>query len=356
MTGEEEMKILHFSICNNAGAVRLQRYLLSNTKLGIENVALVPSYALKDDQFSGNKALYYPKSRTLGYMLPLLKDFGLKKLFKRYRFDLVHAHDLPSAYYAHQLKLPLVYDDWEYYLEYWNYSKPRLQGSLPSLLVVKKFLLRRRDSKVKGTLEKLLTETPTIVTNEAVAERYTELGGQLLWVVPNVPLKAEVDYAMSFKVDKNQTLTTCYIGSLSKDEASILRCTQGVRSLWKRSSMGNLYIFEGPNKVPHLEVMPKVRECHFNLLYWKPLPIHKFYLQNKAFLASAIRVPTVISSSLTSTIALLKDYALVVERLEEIPDILRTHDPLSHQKVYEEHLWDYYESRILEAYEKCLDP
>jgi hypothetical protein len=114
--------------------------------------------------------------------------------------------------------------------------------------------------------------------------------------------------------------------------------------------IGNLYVFEGNRYCPHLDVLRKLREFHFNLLYWKPLLVHKYYLQNKAFLASVVGVPTIISSSLTATIDLLGKYALVVRSLEDIPAVIEKSKTYSAFTLDPNHLWESYESEIQEAY------
>jgi hypothetical protein len=114
-----------------------------------------------------------------------------------------------------------------------------------------------------------------------------------------------------------------------------------------------LYVFSGENFCPHLKVLRKLRECHFNLLYWKPFHFHKNYLQNKAFLASAVGVPTIISSSLTATIDLLGDYAITVDKLADIPDAIKTYS-FPELKPVPEQLWEHYEPAIEEMYEGML--
>jgi hypothetical protein len=95
-----------------------------------------------------------------------------------------------------------------------------------------------------------------------------------------------------------------------------------------------------------------LRSFHFNLLFWKPIEVHKYYLQNKAFLASVVGVPTIVTSSLSATVNLLGEYALVVDQLEEIPTIIRNYDFSRKYSLREDHLWEFYESTIKKAYDK----
>ena len=67
------------------------------------------------------------------------------------------------------------------------------------------------------------------------------------------------------------------------------------------------------------------------------------------FLASAVGVPTIISSSLTTTIDLLKEYAIVVDRLENIPDAIRNYE-FPKLLPRSEHFWEHYELGIQKLY------
>ena len=131
-----------------------------------------------------------------------------------------------------------------------------------------------------------------------------------------------------------------------------MRNTSGLVELWKNHDLGDLYIYEGENYCNHLDLVRSIRSFHFNLLYWKPIEVHKYYLQNKAFLASAVGVPTIISSSLSATINLLGEYALVVDKLEDILDIIENYDYTKKYSLREDHLWEFYESAIKKAYDK----
>ena len=43
----------------------------------------------------------FKRSRTVSYMLPVTHDrLGLKRVFRKHGCSLVHAHNLPCAYYA----------------------------------------------------------------------------------------------------------------------------------------------------------------------------------------------------------------------------------------------------------------
>jgi len=203
--------------------------------------------------------------------------------------------------------------------------------------------------RAKRITEKMIKNVPTIVTNKNVKEEYLRLGAKKIAVVPNVPLKFERDYAFDINVKKRKTITTCYVGNIN-DEKWALRDMRGIKKLWRQHDLGNLFVFSGENYCTHLNVLRKIRECHFNLLYWKPFYFHKYYLQNKAFLASVVGVPTIISSSLTATIQLLGKYALIVNKLIEIPEIIKNYD-FPELGLAPEHLWEHYEPAIKELYE-----
>jgi len=245
-----------------------------------------------------------------------------------------------------------VFDDWEYNYEFYDYQPKRLGiGLRPAGSAFFSYVRRVRAKKI---VKELIRNLPVIVTNDQVEFRYRELGAKSIWWVPNVPLSCEREYAFAVDIAKRDRITTCYVGELSAEKNSLLRNTSGVRRLWSEHDIGNLLVLEGKNYVPHLDVLRTLRGCHFNLLYWKPLPIHRYFLQNKAFLASVVGVPTIISSSLKATIGLLGEYALPVYSLEDIPKVVKTYDHSRKYRLNPTHIWECYQPKIRTAYEKVL--
>ncbi len=385
----KQIRVLHLTTDIGA-SVRLQRYLQSNLDMGYLPTVLcthAPQPKNKNaigrytfwipgfDRISINNYAPIPLMYTLNRMCirpAFIDEIGLKETFRKYNCDLVHAHTPESAYYSYRLGLPTIFDDWEYWLEYFGYFKPvlidsaktRINHQMQHLFRGKQagmfvnyspifyYLLKKRYEKI--VLE-LIQNVPVIVTNKEVEKRYRELGASSIWSVPNVPLAFERNYAFAVDKEKRKKTTTCYCGDISSDEEIYLRNTRGVKELWQERNLGDLYVFEGKNFVSHLEVLRKMREFHFNLLFWKPLGIHRYYLQNKAFLASVVGIPTIISSSLKATIDLLGDYALPVNSLEEIPQMIETYNASKEYSLNPAHLWEYYEPQIEAAYEHAID-
>ena len=322
----------------------------SNLDMGFECAV----YAWKDaesDEFWIPKAdevpiSYFKRDRRLAYLIPALNDFlGLKRIFKEFKCDLVHAHNLECAFYAFKRGLPVVFDDYEFH---WIYYKFAREVSFNRLSLPLRFY---RNFAAKPILRRMFETVPFIVTNSIVAEEYKRLGVKYIGVVPNVPLRCERDYAFATDVPKRKKISSCYAGKLRRDSHMIMRNTSGLVELWQKHDLGDLYIFEGENHCNHLDVVRSIRSFHFNLLYWKPIEVHKYYLQNKAFLASAVGVPTIISSSLSATINLLGEYALVVDHLEDIPNIIKNYDYSKEYSLREDHFWEFYDSAIKKAYD-----
>lgn len=348
-----------------AEAVRLQRSVQSDLDMGFQPVIFVRKKVRgvkkklrrrPSPWIPGMKNVpveYYKISYPLSYLFPIPYDqIGLKGVFKEYRCDFVHAHNLAAAYYSYRLGLPTLFNDWEYHYEYFDYQ-PKALGT--GLRRAGSFSLRCiRRMRAKKIVRELIRNLPVIVTNDEVEFRYRELGAKSIWWVPNVPLSYERKYAFAVNVVKRDRITTCYVGTMSEDESSVIRNTSGVRKLWSEYNIGDLLVFEGKNFVPHLNVLRKLRECHFNLLYWKPLPVHRYYLQNKAFLASVVGVPTIISSSLKATIKLLGEYAIPVHSLEDVPKVIKNYDYSRKYRLNPAHIWKYYQPRIRAAYEGAL--
>jgi hypothetical protein len=291
---------------------------------------------------------YFENSRQLTYLFPAYDRIGLRKVFRKYRCDIVHAHNVATAYYAYKLGLPTIFDDWEYHYEYFDYLP--IKAGLRAKQLGKALLALQRKIRVKKIVLELIRKFPVIVTNDEVESRYRELGAKSVWWIPNVPLSFEREYAFSVDVKRGDRITTCYVGAMTLCESDMLTNTSGVKKLWTKHNIGNLLILENENYVPHLETLRRLRGCHFNLLFWNPLSVHRYYLQNKPFLASVVGVPTIISSSLKTTIKLLGEYALTVESLEEIPKTIKDFDFSAKYHLNEAHLWEHYQHKIEEAY------
>ncbi len=362
-----KIHVLHFHDDWGAGAIRVQRFVHSELNMGIQPVIFVkreedavrrgldspPSSWIP--QRANVPVEYFKPSRQLSYLLPTLNDqIGLKKVFNKHKCDFVHAHNVGCAYYSHKIGHPTLYDDWEYNYEYFDYQKKSRGKTLAVRSAGSAFLSLIRRIRAKSVVRELLQKLPVIVTNDEVEFRYRQLGAKSIWWIPNVPLSYEKEYAFAVKIEKRNKITTCYVGSMSADEDSVLRNTSGVKRLWSQHDIGDLLVLEGMNRVPHLDVLRKLRECHFNLLYWKPLPIHRYFVQNKAFLASVVGVPTIISSSLKATIKLLGEYALPVRSLEEIPRVIKTYDHFTKYRPNPTHTWECFQPKIRAAYEKVL--
>ncbi|UCG45369.1 MAG: hypothetical protein JSV58_00905, partial [Candidatus Bathyarchaeota archaeon] len=345
-------------------AVRLQRFVQSEMDMGIQPVILVKreEHAIKKMQDEppspwapGMKEVpieHFKPNRQLSYLLPTVFDkVGLKKTFKEHRCDFVHGHNVACAYYSYRLGLPTLYDDWEYNLEYFDYQTRTHGVGLRPLGSALLSIIRRM--RAKEIVRELIQNLPVIVTNDEVKLRYRELGAKSVWRIPNVPLAYEREYAFAVDVEKREEITTCYVGALSADERRLLRNTSGVRRLWIEQDIGDLLVLEGENCLAHLDVLRKLRECHFNLLFWKPLYVHRYFLQNKAFLAAVVGVPTIISSSLKATIKLLGEYAHPVNSLRNIPTAINAYSPREYL-LNSAHIWEHYQQEIKDAYEEAL--
>jgi hypothetical protein len=344
------VRVLHFYYGSALGC-RLQRAMESNLNNGFDCVLFVLSSAEKDKFWIPDAGRipvkYFKRDRRLAYLMPAFSDYlGLKRVFREFRCDLVHAHNLECAFYAFQAGLPVVFDDWEFHWVYYRYAREVSFNRLSLPLRI------YRNAVAKPAVRRMFEAVPFIVTNSTVAEEYKQLGAETVGVVPNVPLRFERDYAFAVDVPKRKKISSCYIGRLTQDSHTILRNTSGLVDLWRSHRLGDLYAFEGKNYCKHLDVLRSLRSFHFNLLYWKPIEVHKYYLQNKAFLASVVGVPTIITSSLSATIDLLGEYALVVDQLEEIPNIIKNYDFSRKYSLRKEHLWEFYESAIEKAYDE----
>ena len=364
------MKPLHFilgTVCN----VRIQRHLQHSINKG-ENPVLLRRNGVEPPNcrhqvwipdWDKVEVETYRRNRWADYMIPQRGDpLGIRKCFRDYGCDVVHAHNMEAAYYAVHSGLPVVFDDWEFYLKY-LYYRPLIDVNNPTkhfhgLLECNpaglplKLLKRHRST---GVMEDLLKAVPVIVTNRCVKEAYEALGAHAFFV-PNVPLWLERVDALAEPVEKEPVTTTGYVGTITNDNRrNKLRNMEGIPELWRKHCLGKLVLFEGKNVVPHPQMLRRMARFHFNLLYWQPRSYHRYYLQNKAFLASAVGVPTIITSSLEDTVALLGEYALPVADMEEIPSVMqRWLESPGRLPVKPEQYWEHYSSEVEGAYRMAV--
>lgn len=361
------MKPLHFvSGPNISFNVRIQRFMQHSVDCGENPAFFHQECRLRPDSqqvwipdFEDVDEVTYKRCRRLNYLLPAKSDpIGLKKVFRDYGCEVVHAHNLFAALYSADLGLPTVFDDWEYFLGYFRYmplvfmhwsNKECLRQlvRLQSFLGFPKNLINRFRGKV--LVKKLLREVPVFVSNRYVKECYERLGGKAFFV-PNVPLRFERDFVASKKAEKASVTTTCYVGSFENDNArNPIRDASEVPSLWRKHDLGRLFVFEAKNWCSHLDLLCKLKSCHFNLLFWRPKLFHRFYNQNKAFLAAVVGVPTIISASLVDTVNLLGEYALPVMQPEDIPLVIKSYEPRD-LAVKREHLFEFYSDNVASGY------
>lgn len=341
------MRVLHFYFGSDFNC-RLQRAIQSDLDNGFDVVAFVNREIENNLWIPDREKVelkFFEYNRLWHYRVPSWCDY---LNLKNFDFDLVHAHDPFCADYALRLGFPVVFDDWEYWLEYMDFVPLRTEGvkGVPSVL-----LRRLRAWKL---VKNLLWHVPVIVTNRNVKDHYLDLDAVSVDVVPNVPLRFERDYAFAGTcTEKPDKMFFCYIGDFDADNWSI-RDTSELRNVWSRKWLGPLHVFGGKTKLSHLDLIRRMRMYDFNLLVWKKFWAHPYFLQNKAFLASAVGVPTIISSSLLATIDLLQEYAFPVDNARDIYAVVEnfSYRPF---RLHPEHLWEYYESAIKNAYNQCLN-
>ena len=101
--------------------------------MGVKPVAFSPrvkfgrgakiAYAVPVEFFHRETFLERFGTRALMYMIDksFIDLLGLKRVFRKHCCDLVHAHSPEAAFYSYTQGLPTVYDDWEFFLHYYDY-------------------------------------------------------------------------------------------------------------------------------------------------------------------------------------------------------------------------------------------
>ena len=125
-----KIKPLHF-LYDGGYNIRINRYLVNCINHGSRPAFYYPdfynihpnkrtsSWGFEKDSID---LAVYPKNRYVSNMISAKHDpIGLRKVFKDFNCDVVHAHHLNSAYYSINLGLPTIFDDWEFFLNYMRF-------------------------------------------------------------------------------------------------------------------------------------------------------------------------------------------------------------------------------------------
>ena len=306
----------------------------------------------------------------------------IKKLAEQIRPDIVHAHNIGSARISHDLGLPTVFDNHEYFamlsrVNAENLKIQNFQNSQSGIIKLKqnmKLSLISRQSISSWTKweKELVLSVPTITVSEQIAQELQKFGGEKtkkIIVIPNFPLKMEQS---TFKeLQQHRQLTSVYAGGDSKHKIVTNRDISGLTDLFIIKDIGNLTIigwevpetsqkFKATGFLPRDKMFSEMIQHSIGLIPWKKHWSHKFLNPNKAYEYAHAGLFVMPTSDMDSVISTLGDNCLPFQNYDDLASKLE-YFKSNLDELYEKRLetynfartnlvWEIHEKKIFDAY------
>ena len=305
----------------------------------------------------------------------------IEKLVKRVRPDIVHSHNIGSAKVSHDLGLPVVFDDHEYFrmLSLVNaeniksqnsmHTNSRLDRTIQSMKL--SFISRQSISNWTKWERDLVTSVPTITVSEQIAQELRtvcEARTKEIFVVPNYPLEAET---IEFREPRPHDKLSCvYAGGDSKHKQVTNRDISGLTNIFLDNDIGNLTIigweaessekFKATGFLPRDKMFYEMIENSIGLIPWKKHWSHPFLNPNKAYEYAHAGLFVMVTLDLTSVIHTLDDNCLTFEDYDDLTSKLQ-YFKTNMDELYDKRLkifnyarrnlvWERYENNIIDSY------
>ncbi len=370
------MKILHIS-SDPLPDARVEKAASSSRKLGHEIYFAGPGvegFHLATNPFAGSFTVSWERKSRMGFEPAWRSVRGqLAQAIKETRPDVVHAHNIFSAELAHEMNLPMVYDDHEYWsmirkaeLEGWAGDSVRHPARLPRNLIRRygEWLWKRWESRV-------IPDVPIITVSEEIARAHGQRGARNVFVVPNLPSQEEIE-KVAPPTRRDYPLSAVSIG---KDFTTPMRIRDSrfLLQIFSSAPWGQLTVIGDPEldsrvnvrsvkSMVHLEMLRELSNHHVGIIGWAPHWFHRFCNPNKAFEYMHAGLIPIIPSTLTTVLQMSQGFAKTFSNYEELTQILHTLSMdleqvnKSRAEIFkfskDTLLWEQYERRILEAYAK----
>ncbi|MDW0292103.1 MAG: hypothetical protein QN778_09355 [Nitrososphaeraceae archaeon] len=305
----------------------------------------------------------------------------IEKLVKQLGPDIIHSHNIGSAKISHDLGLPAVFDDHEYFrmLSRVNAENIHLQNTTnlkSGFDRVKQnmklsFISRQSISNWTNWEKELVLSVPTITVSEQIANELREVGDgktKEIIVVPNFPLETEI----SFKEPQaHGHLSSVYAGGDSKHKQVTNRDISGLTSLFADNDIGNLTIigweyeessekYKATGFLPRDKMFSEMIRNSIGLIPWKKHWSHPFLNPNKAYEYAHAGLFVMLTSDLRSVANTLEDNCLTFEDYDDLASKLE-YFRSNTDELYERRLkifnyarknlfWEKHEQKIMDAY------
>jgi Glycosyltransferase Family 4 len=305
----------------------------------------------------------------------------IEKLVKQLGPDIIHSHNIGSAKISHDLGLPAVFDDHEYFgmLSRVNAENIKLQNTqnLKSGFdrikqnMKASFISQQSISNWTNWEKKLVLSLPTITVSEQIANELREVADgktKEIIVVPNFPLEAEI----SFKEPQDHGhLSSVYAGGDSKHKQVTNRDISGLTNLFADNDIGNLTIigwehaessekYKATGFLPRDKMFSEMIQNSIGLIPWKKHWSHPFLNPNKAYEYAHAGLFVMLTADLRSVVSTLEDNCLTFEDYEDLASKLE-YFRSNTDELYERRLkifnyarkcliWEKHEQKIMDAY------
>jgi glycosyltransferase involved in cell wall biosynthesis len=305
----------------------------------------------------------------------------IEKLVKQLGPDIIHSHNIGSAKISHDLGLPAVFDDHEYFgmLSRVNAENIKLQNTqnLKSGFdrikqnMKASFISQQSISNWTNWEKELVLSLPTITVSEQIANELREVADgktKEIIVVPNFPLEAEI----SFKEPQDHGhLSSVYAGGDSKHKQVTNRDISGLTNLFADNDIGNLTIigwehaessekYKATGFLPRNKMFSEMIQNSIGLIPWKKHWSHPFLNPNKAYEYAHAGLFVMLTADLRSVVSTLEDNCLTFEDYEDLASKLE-YFRSNTDELYERRLkifnyarkyliWEKHEQKIMDAY------
>jgi glycosyltransferase involved in cell wall biosynthesis len=268
----------------------------------------------------------------------------IQELVKQVRPDIVHSHNIGSGKISHDLGLPIVFDDHEYFrmLSLVNaeniksqnrmHTNSRLNRTIQSMKL--SIISHQSISNWSKWERDLITSVPTITVSEQIAHELREAqdgGTKEIFVVPNYPLEAET---AEFREPRRHDKLSCvYAGGDSKHKQVTNRDISGLTNIFLDNDIGNLTIigwepessekFKATGFLPRDKMFAEMSKNSIGLIPWKKHWSHRFLNPNKAYEYAHAGLYVMVTLDLTSVIQTLQDNCLTFEDYDDLTSKLQ---------------------------------
>ena len=305
----------------------------------------------------------------------------IEKLVKQLVPDIIHSHNIGSAKISHDLGLPAVFDDHEYFgmLSRVNAENIKLQNTqnLKSGFdrikqnMKASFISQQSISNWTNWEKELVLSLPTITVSEQIANELREVADgktKEIIVVLNFPLEGEI----SFKEPQDHGhLSSVYAGGDSKHKQVTNRDISGLTNLFADNDIGNLTIigwehaessekYKATGFLPRDKMFSEMIQNSIGLIPWKKHWSHPFLNPNKAYEYAHAGLFVMLTADLRSVVSTLEDNCLTFEDYEDLASKLK-YFRSNTDELYERRLkifnyarkcliWEKHEQKIMDAY------